>query len=71
MDRKVVESLIRLSATVEEADEVLSGMFPTVEEKYAFLKGMFDFQVIDEFHTPGIDTDYKAALSAIVEEKWR
>ena len=68
--REAVKCSIELAKSVKEADSVLSELFPNVNEKYAYLKGMFDFSVIGAYE-PNIETDYKAALSAIVNQKWR
>jgi len=69
-NRNAVKGLIELAQSMDEADKILSEEFSTVQEKYAYLKGMFDFSIIGA-HKPDIETDYKAALSAIVNQKWR
>ena len=50
-----IKLLIAISKTVEEADEVISQNynFETVKEKIAFLKGMFDVEVIDVHDADG------------------
>ena len=69
-NREVVKGLIELAESAEEADKILSQEFPSINEKYAYLKGMFDFSIVGAYKQD-IDTDYKAALSAIVNQKWR
>jgi hypothetical protein len=69
-NREVVKGLIELAQTNEEADQILNQEFSSVNEKYAYLKGMFDFSIIGASGRD-IETDYKAALSAIVNQKWR
>ena len=46
--REVVKTLIKLSPTVEEADKVIKENygFESIGEKLAFIKGMFDVEVI-------------------------
>ena len=69
-NREVVKGLIELSQSVEEADKVLSQEFSTINEKYAYIQGMFDFSIIGA-HKKDIEIDYQAALSAIINQKWR
>jgi hypothetical protein len=68
--REAVKCLIELAESPEEADTVLSQEFADVKEKYAYLRGMFDFTIVGAYK-PDIENDYKAALSAIVNQKWR
>jgi hypothetical protein len=74
--REEVRYLIKLSSSWEEADEAIGKYmgYKTIEQKYAFLQGLFDFSIIGGCDGPNTDvlkTDYIAALSAIVGEKWR
>lgn len=65
--REKVRVLIKLSSTIEEVDEVINKNygFETVGEKIAFLKGMFDIDVIghDKDKT---ESTYFAMLNAIL-----
>lgn len=69
-NREAVKCLIELAESPEEADAVLSQEFADVKEKYAYLRGMFNF-IIMGVYKPDTENDYKAALSAIVNQKWR
>ena len=68
-----IKTMIELASTEEEADKILSDEFSNVNEKYAYLKGMFGFDIVgrSDGNDNRIETDYKAALSAIVNQKWR
>ena len=68
--REVIKNLIKLADNIDEADEILAGEFATVEERYAFLQGLFTFEIIGGAGNE-IEGDYRAALSAIVNSKWR
>ena len=65
--REKVRVLIKLSSTIEEADEAINKNygFETIGEKIAFLKGMFDIDVIghDKDKT---ESTYLAMLNAIL-----
>jgi hypothetical protein len=69
-NRELIKGLIELAESVEEADKVLSQEFSTINEKYAYLQGMFDFSILGA-HKKDIGIDYQAALSAIINQKWR
>jgi len=69
-NREVVKGFIELAQSVEEADNILSQEFSTIEEKYAYIQGMFDFSIIGA-HKKDMKIDYQAALSAIINQKWR
>lgn len=73
---EVAKTLIKLSATVEEADktveEYLGGGSPTHKEKLAFFKGLFGIDYVQIF---GHDDDpddlvYNLWLNAIIKEKY-
>lgn len=77
MDRERIKALIELSSSVEEADNVLENQgYKSIETKYAFLSGMFDFTLIGRFDAEDVseqkarEMDYYAALSAIINNKW-
>lgn len=53
--REMVKTLIEISPSVEEADKVIEENygFKTIGEKLAFLKGMFDVEVISVHDADG------------------
>lgn len=53
--REVVKTLIELSPTAKEADKVIEENygFESISEKLAFIKGMFDVEVIS-IHDAGV-----------------
>jgi hypothetical protein len=69
-NREVVTNLIKQADTVEEADVILSGEYSNTSEKLAFLRGMFSVDFFSGFDQ-NIESDYKAAISAVINEKWR
>jgi hypothetical protein len=71
-NREAVKAGIELSETVTEADALLGEEFTTFPEKYAYLRGMFDFSIVGRTGSgDSLENDYWAALSAIVNQKWR
>ena len=72
MTRKNIKTLIELSTSFEDADEVLNNYtdFQTDAEKIAYLRGLFDCKIVGRSEE-NIHTDYVAILTAIVEKKWR
>lgn len=70
-NHKITKALIELSLNADEADKVIAGALgsdSTARERLAFLKGMFDVEIID-----GSDdalTDYQVVLETIVDNKW-
>ena len=72
MERQKVKALIELSNTIEEANEVIEKYteLETVKEKIAFLKGMFDWKIIDKKETDSDEMIYNIALNAIISKKW-
>jgi len=73
--REVIKTLIQLSPNVEEADKVINENynFTSIGEKMAFLKGMFDVELVSKHDSPGIskeksaEMDYWAMLNAIIK----
>lgn len=72
--REVVKTLIELSPTVEEADKVIEENygFESIGEKLAFIKGMFDVEVISIHDADGVGKEesdkmtYFSMLNAIL-----
>ncbi len=72
--RKVVKTLIELSPDVAEADKVIKENynFKSIGEKIAFLKGMFDVDIVSKRDADKIskersaEIDYWAMLNAII-----
>ena len=72
--RKVVKTLIELSPDVAEADKVIKENynFKSIGEKIAFLKGMFDVDIVSKCDADKIskersaEMDYWAMLNAII-----
>jgi len=74
--REVIKGLIKLANTFEEADDILKEEFPSINERLAYLKGMFNVSIAaradsDSNPNAGIECDYKAVLLAIISQKWR
>ena len=67
--RKIVKNFIETSRNNEEADKVITENydFQTVEEKIAFLKGMFNIEVVA--HGEKDLSTYHAMLHSIRTEK--
>ena len=70
--REQVKALIELSPTFEEADEVIEEYvgLETVKEKIAFLKGMFEWEIIDQEAKDSDEINYTIALNCIISKKW-
>ena len=68
--RDLVKRLIILSPSVTGADKAIveSFGFKTVAEKIAFLKGMFDIEVIGHQNDKNDETTYYAMLNTIIQE---
>lgn len=72
--REKVELLIKIAPNAKAADKVINQdfNFRTIEEKIAFLKGMFDVELISKNDADGIseeksaEMDYWAMLETIV-----
>jgi len=71
--REAIKLLVELAESDTEADKILAKEFPSVVERYAFLRGAFDFDVpfAGNGRPDDIEPNYKAVLSAIVNRKWR
>ena len=67
---EVLKGLIRLAEDCDEADGLLKQEFPSLEARYAFLRGAFDFCIVGG-EDDDLEGDYWAALSSIVNQKWR
>jgi hypothetical protein len=70
---EVIRLRIKLADTVEDADKIISEQCSSYKEKNAFLDDLFGYTIVAR-HDGNIDeaeTDYKAVLSAIVNQKWR
>ena len=72
--KEVVKSLIEMSPNVEEADKIINENynFKTIGEKMAFLKGMFDVELISKHDADSIteeksaEMDYWVMLNTII-----
>ena len=72
--RTEVKISIQLSSSVEEADKVIEDNynFKSIEEKLAFLKGMFDVELVSKHDSDLVSKeeskkmDYFAMLGAII-----
>lgn len=67
-----VKLLIELSATVEEADKTIKEYygFESIEEKTAFLKGMFDVRVLGHELDNSDEASYWTMLQTIINQKY-
>ena len=77
INRARIKLLVELSQTVEEADAVIvEAGNNNIYEKWAFLRGMFDFALVgrhdsaDVSQERALEMDYFAALSMIINRKW-
>lgn len=72
MERGKIKTLIELSTSFEQANEVIEMYtdYSTDEERIAYLQGMFDCKIIGRSNSDA-HTDYVALLTAIVNQKWR
>jgi hypothetical protein len=72
IERERVKALIELSPTIEDADKVILKEvgLKTIEEKLAFLTGMFDsIEIIDKKPTYSNEFIYKLWLEIIINPK--
>lgn len=76
--REITKLFIETSNTVEDANKIIENAydFETIEEKIAFLKGMFDVELISNHDSPEIskgrsaEMDYWTMLSAIINDHY-
>lgn len=74
LSRDDVKVFIKISPNVEEADKIIDENynFKSIGEKIAFLKGMFDVNLVHKYDADGVseeksaEMDYWAMLSAII-----
>ena len=68
LSRGQIKILLETSGTVEEADEVINKYFDfeSVREKVAFLKGMFDIQIVGHEEKEPDEMDYFSMLATII-----
>lgn len=68
-----IKVMIELAPSFEKADLIMNEYteFKTVEEKIAFLKGMFYVEVVAETADADKQDTYCALLTTIVEDKFR
>ena len=68
LSREQIKILLETSGTVEEADEVISKNFDfeSIREKIAFLKGMFDIQIVGHEEKEPDEMDYFSMLATII-----
>lgn len=66
-----VKAAIELSTTTREIDELINKTygFKTVEEKVAFIKGMFDIEFIGHIYDKSDENAYWIMLEAILASK--
>ncbi|MDR0443248.1 MAG: hypothetical protein LBH44_07580 [Treponema sp.] len=73
--KEAIKTMIEFSDTWEEADKVIIEFTPcrATAEKLSYLYGMFDVSIIARIDgvTDPTESDYRAVLSAIVNQKWR
>lgn len=72
MERERIKALIELSYTFEEADQIIAQYvgFQTTKEKIAYIKGMFDVEIIDHPNDTPDEDAYRLLLTAVLESKW-
>lgn len=68
LSREHVKIMLETARTVEEADEVIGKYynFESIREKVAFLKGMFDVQVVGHEEKEPDEMDYFSMLATII-----
>jgi hypothetical protein len=73
--KEAIKAMIELSDTWEDADKIIMEFTPCklTNEKLSYLYGMFDVSILasHDGEEETVETDYKAVLSAIVNQKWR
>jgi hypothetical protein len=75
MSKDAIKTMIELSDTWQDADKVLDEFTPgkSINEKLYYLYGMFDVSILPPYENSDnkTETNYRAVLSAIVNQKWR
>jgi hypothetical protein len=74
MTRAITQTLIETASTVEEANKIIDDFygFETIAEKLAFLRGMFDVELVHRTDGPNVskekslEMDYWALLAGII-----
>ena len=68
LDRKQIKILLETAPTVEEADEIINKncAFKSIREKVAFLKGMFDIQIVGHEESEPDEMTYFAMLATVI-----
>jgi hypothetical protein len=73
--KDAIKAMIELAETWEDADKIITEFTPwsKTNEKLAYLYGMFDVTIIGSHDGAGdkTESDYRAVLSAIINQKWR
>jgi len=73
--KDAIKTMIELSDTWQDADKVLDEFTPckSINDKLYYLYGMFDVSILASHDGSGdtIESDYRAVLSALVNQKWR
>lgn len=68
LNRELIKILIETAQTVDEADDVICQIdgLESIREKIAFLKGMFDVQIIGHEEKEPDEMDYFSMLATII-----
>lgn len=66
--REAIKTLIEIAPNVDEADKVINENygFKSIREKVAFLKGMFDVQIVGHETDEPDETTYFAMLETVI-----
>lgn len=72
MEKSVIKSLLELSTSFDEADEILTQQVGLKDDsvKIGYLMGMFDCRIIGR-NEENEHADYVALLTTIINQKWR
>ena len=67
-NRELIKALIELAPNVDEADKVINKYydFKSIREKVAFLKGMFDVQIVGHETDEPDETTYFTMLATVI-----
>lgn len=68
LDRKQIKILLETAPTVEDADEIINKTFSfkSIREKVAFLKGMFDVEIVGHEENEPDEMSYFAMLATVI-----